>query len=63
MERWLNQEIQAFVLSRRDITLLNPYKGKKRLVSGELEKRRAFHTLAAESEIKALVAAVEEACG
>jgi len=62
MERWLNQEIQQVIVGRRDITLLNPYKGTAKMNSETRAKRAAFRTTDAKVQIHALVAAVVDAC-
>ncbi len=63
MERWLNQEVQQIAHGNSGIELLNPYKGKGYLEANERAKRAAFRTPEAEAQIKAVAAAVLDACG
>lgn len=58
MERWLNEEIQKSIKGKKDVQLLNPFKGRNSLKKAEREKRNTFRTAKNSKKISSLVAAV-----
>jgi len=63
MERWLNKEIKAMVTLKKNVTLLNEYRGTGYVSEKEKQKRASFRTDEAKKRIEAIVTAVGEKCG